>query len=176
MTDGQGIKPDEKSVAAKADTTADTSTSMVLAGAEKQTDGKTHVGVAVKVASDGKPSILMIPDVAGKTGGPVFTTKPILINGANLKTFLQKKGVDLPKEISNLIEDTKISCDAFYYTQNEPLLMMFGLKLDKGLIESLTGDKDIGNLFDVKSVALKVLRCEKDSFDILKQYAAGLEG
>jgi hypothetical protein len=160
------------SVVPKEDTTA------VLAGAEKQADGNTHFGIAVMVASDGKPSTLMIPDVAGvATGEPVFITKPIRIDGKNLKVFLNEKGVkDIPKGISDLIEDTKISCEAFYYTKDGPLLMMFALKFDTGLIASLTGDKALGALFDVKGAAVRVLKCPKDSFDILKQYASGLEG
>lgn len=167
----------ESSVVLKADTTADASTSMVLAGAEKQTDGQTHFGVAVMVASDGKPSTLMIPDVAGVADGePVFITKPIRINGENLKAFLTNKGVELPEAISKLIEDTKISCEAFYYTKDGPLLLMFALKFEDGLIASLTGDEDLGKLFDVKGAALRVLRCTEKNFDILKQYAAGLEG
>jgi hypothetical protein len=161
----------ESSVALKADTTA------VLAGADKQTDGQTHFGVAVMVSSDGKPSTLMIPDVAGvATGEPVFITKPIRINGENLKTFLKNKGVKLPEALSNLIEDTKISCEAFYYTKDGPLLMMFALKFEEGLITSLTHDEDLGKLFDVKGAAVRVLRCPENAFDILKQYAAGLEG
>ena len=179
MADAQETKSQEKadvSVVSKADTTAAASTSVILSGAEKQTDGQTHFGVAVMVSSDGKPSTLMIPDVAGvATGEPVFITKPIRIDGKNLKAFLKNKGVELPDAINNLIEDTQISCEAFYYTKNGPLLMMFALKFEEGLIASLTGDEDLGKLFDVKGAALRVIRCEEKNFDILKQYAAGLE-
>ena len=179
MADAQETKSQEKadvSVVSKADTTVAASTSVILSGAEKQTDGQTHFGVAVMVSSDGKPSTLMIPDVAGvATGEPVFITKPIRIDGKNLKAFLKNKGVDLKESINNLIEDTQISCEAFYYTQNGPLLMMFALKFEEGLIASLTGDEDLGKLFDVKGAALRVIRCEEKNFDILKQYAAGLE-
>ncbi len=179
MADAQETKSQEKadvSVVSKADTTAAASTSVILSGAEKQTDGQTHFGVAVMVSSDGKPSTLMIPDVAGvATGEPVFITKPIRIDGKNLKAFLKNKGVELPDAINNLVEDTQISCEAFYYTKNGPLLMMFALKFEEGLIASLTGDEDLGKLFDVKGAALRVIRCEEKNFGILKQYAAGLE-
>ena len=179
MADAEETKSQEKadaSVVSKADTTADASTSVILSGAEKQTDGQTHFGVAVMVSSDGKPSTLMIPDVAGvATGEPVFITKPIRINGKNLKAFLKNKGVELPDAINNLIEDTQISCEAFYYTKNGPLLMMFALKFEEGLIASLTGDEDLGKLFDLKGAALRVIRCDEKNFNILKQYAAGLE-
>lgn len=150
-------------------------TSDVLSGADKLLDGETHTGVAVLVSSDGNPSTLMIPDVTRiSEGQPVYITKPIRINGANLKTFLAKKKVKLPENLANLIEDTKISCEAFYWTQDGPLLMMFALKFDKGLIESLTGDADLGNLFDIQGAAVRVLRCPASSFDVLKKYAAGL--
>ena len=63
--------------------------SKVLSGAEQFADGQIHTGVAVLVASDGKPSTLMIPDVTKvKDGAPVYITKPIRINGKNLKEFL----------------------------------------------------------------------------------------
>jgi hypothetical protein len=138
-------------------------------------DGQTHTGVAVLVTSDGNPSTLMIPDVTRiSEGQPVYITKPIRIDGANLKTFLTKKGVNLDAKVVKLIEDTKISCEAFYWTKDGPLLMMFALKFDKGLIETLTGDADLGNLFDIQGAAVRVFRCPKSSFDVLKQYAAGL--
>ena len=150
-------------------------TSAVLSGAEKQLDGNTHVGIAVMVASDKQPSTLMIPDVGGiGSGEPVYIIKPIRINGANLKTFMANKGVTLPDSISNLIEDTKISCEAFYYSTG-PMLMMFALKFETGLIASLTGDEDLGALFDIKGASVRVLKCPKDSYDVLKQYVAELE-
>ena len=47
-------------------------------------------------------------------------------------------------------------------------------KFDKGLIGTLTGDPDLGNLFDIQGAAVRVIRCPPSSFDVLKQYAAGL--
>ena len=153
------------------------STSMVLSGAERYLNDKTHVGISVMVSSDGPPSTLMIPDVAGvKSGEPVYITKPIRISGEHLKTFLKNKGVDLPEPVSNLIEDVKISCEAFYYQHDGPMLLMFALKLDNGLIADLTGDKDLGALFDVKGASVRLLKCSESSFDVLEKYAAGLEG
>ena len=151
------------------------STSAVLSGTDKQLDGNTHVGIAVMVASDKEPSTLMIPDVGGVANGePVYITKPIRINGENLKKFMTNKGVTLPEGLAGLIEDTKISCEAFYYSTG-PMLMMFALKFDKGLIASLTGDEDLGNLFDVKGASVRVIKCPKESYDVLQQYVAELE-
>jgi hypothetical protein len=178
MTDANGEKKTDtadQGDQAKTTLPQTATTSDVLSGADKLLDGETHTGVAVLVTSDGNPSTLMIPDVTRiSEGQPVYITKPIRINGANLKTFLVNKKVSLPDKLSNLIEDTKISCEAFYWTQDGPLLMMFALKFDKGLIESLTGDKDLGSLFDIQGAAVRVIRCPKSSFDVLKQYAAGL--
>lgn len=159
----------------KTDLPQTATTSDVLSGADKLLDGQTHTGVAVLVTSDGNPSTLMIPDVTGiSKGQPVYITNPIRINGKNLKAFLANKKIDLPKPVSDLIEDTQISCEAFYWTQNGPLLMMFALKFDEGLIGTLTGDADLGKLFDIQGAAVRVLRCPQSSFDVLKKYAAGL--
>lgn len=151
--------------------------SPVLSGAEKLLDGQTHTGIAVLVGSDGKPSTLMIPDVTNiEKGQPVYITKPIRINGEGLKNFLSEKGVSLPEAVTNLIEKTEISCEAFYYTKDGPLLMMFALKLEAGLIETLTGDKDLGKLFDIRGASVRVFRCSKEneSFSVLKNYCAEL--
>ncbi len=175
-TAGTSEAKTELSVTPKASAPVAASTSMVLSGAERQLDGKTHAGISVMVAADGQPSTLMIPDVAGvATGEPVYITKPIRIKGENLKKFLANKGVTLPDAITNLIEDTQISCEAFYYSNNGPMLLMFALKFEEGLIASLTGDADLGALFDIKGASVRLLRCAESSFDVLKQYAAGLE-
>jgi hypothetical protein len=148
----------------------------VLSGVDKLLDGQIHTGVAVLVSSDGSPSTLMIPDISGiSKGAPVYITKPVRINGKNLKAFLANKKVDLPEQVSNLIEDTQISCEAFYYSQAPgPLLMMFALKFEDGLIESLTGDADLGKLFDIQGASVRILRGSQTSADVLKKYAAGL--
>lgn len=165
----------DKNDPSKIDLPQSATTSDVLSGAEKLADGETHTGIAVMVTSDGKPSTLMIPDVGKiKEGQPVYITKPIRINGENLKDFLKVKGVSLPDAVSNLIEDTKISCEAFYWTQDGPLLMMFALKFEEGLIGKLTEEPELGKLFDVQGAAVRVIRCPPSSFDVLKQYAAGL--
>jgi hypothetical protein len=167
---------DEQNVVRKVEPETQSATSVVLSGAEKLLDGETHTGVAVLVTSDGKPSTLMIPDVTKVVdGAPVYITKPIRINGKNLKAFLAKKNVKLPDEVTRLIEDTTISCEAFYYANNGPLLMVFAIKFEEGLIGSLTGEPELGALFDIQGASVRVLRCPQTSFDVLKQYAAGLK-
>jgi hypothetical protein len=145
-------------------------TAVVLSGAEKYLDGKYHTGIAVDVTSGTGHSTLMIPDASAKE--PVYITKPIGIVGAALKKFLTTKGVTLPDAVGNLIEDTTISCDAFYYSK-DVTLMAFALKFDKGAISSLVGT-DIGDLFDITGASVRILKCDESNFKGLQKYAAGL--
>jgi hypothetical protein len=39
-----------------------------------------------------------------------------------------------------------------------------------GLIGSLTGDKDLSELFDITSVSLRVLQCDEENVEILQKY------
>lgn len=153
----------------------------VISGAESLLGSKTHVGIAVRVKSSGGPSVLMIPDVKEvKSGGsPVYITKPITLELAKLRAFLEKKEVTLPEPLDNLLQDASVACNAFYYTAaNGPLLMMFALQFNKGLIASLLGEKDgdsaISDLFDIEGVAVRVFRCAEDKFPALQKYAAEL--
>lgn len=147
----------------------------VLAGAEGLLDGNSHIALAVQVSSDGKLSTLVIPDVAGaeKT---CFITNPVRINAAKLVPYLKTKNITLPDEVTRLLTDTTISCEAFYSTTNGPFLMMFAIQFDKGLIASLTGDAGLGEMFDVKGGSVRVLRCPQASFAVLEKYAAELSG
>ncbi len=137
----------------------------VISGAESLLGTETHVGIAVRVKSSGGPSVLMIPDVEGaKTGAhPVYITKPIALDLDKLKKFLEKKKVHLPGPLGDLLKDSSVACNAFYYTANNgPLLMMFTLQFNKGLIASLLGEKDgdnpISELFDIEGVSARVFQ------------------
>jgi hypothetical protein len=150
----------------------------VISGVDAMTDGKTHVGIAIAVTSGGQTSVLMIPDVAAVKAGdsPVYITKPIKLELVKLNTFLGKKGIILPDEVQNLLKDTSVSCDAFYFTANTgPKLMQFTLQFNKGLIASLTKDDDIGALFDVKGAYVRYFQCDKDGYNKLKAYATELQ-
>ena len=169
-------KEDEKP-SAEEQLTPTPETSVALSGiTDGFLDGKSHFGVAVTVSSGTGLSTLMIPDITGvSTGQPVFITKPISLVGKNLKDFFTAKGLTIPAPVLNLIEDTTISCEAFYYSK-DVILLMFALKFDAGLIKSLTGDEAIGKLFDVKGATLRMINCPKASFSVLQKYAAGLSG
>ena len=121
--------------------------------------------------------------------GPVCRTRPVTITG--LKTFLTAQGVNLAKHITELIEDTDILCRAFYYSKYGALLMMFELRFDANegqeedgkqakscFLENLTGDRDLGKLFDLHRVSVRVFRCSraKGSFETLEKYCAELSG
>ena len=146
---------------------------LVLSGTEGMLDGEKHFGIAVNMESGGKPSTLMIPDVTKVSeGAPVFITKPVVLELEKFKTFLQNKKIELPEPIAELLTDTSIGCNAFYFSNNGPQLMMFEISFKKGLIESLTGDADLGALFDITGASARYIKCTKADFETLKQYAA----
>ena len=55
-----------------------------------------------------------------------------------------------------------------------PLLMMFEVAVDNGLIGTLSGDDDLGKLFDINSVMLRVLRCPASKRSVLEDYVRTL--
>lgn len=189
-TGSQAITPTPKATAPE---------SVVLSGADLFIDDRTHIGIAVAVTSGTGRSVLMIPDVTGvKDGQPIYITKPIGINGKSLKAFLcdpqpakpavaatgDKPAVPaveakparyvLPDKVKSLIADITISCEAFYYSK-DVMLMMFELKFEKGLISSLTETEGLDDLFELKGVQVRVLKCpDKKSFNLLEDYVARL--
>jgi hypothetical protein len=56
-----------------------------------------------------------------------------------------------------------------------PLLMMFSITFDNGVISDLVGDKNIGDLFDIKGGSIRVVRCPHDKIDTLKNYVKQLQ-
>ena len=156
----------------------------ILAGAEALADGKPHVGVAIAVSSGMQDSIIMIPDATGVSKGesPIYITRPITLKLEKLVLFLKNKNIKLPKELNDLLTDTTVACDAFYYTPNTPAkkagpkLMQFRLQFKTGLIGTLTGDKDIGDLFDIKGVYVRFVQCDPAQLKLLTAYAAELAG
>ena len=164
----------------------------VLSGINDQfLDGKVHAGVAVNVSSSGGLSTLMIPDVTGVANGnsPVYITKPIMTAGTKLTAFLDAKKIGLPQKAKDLLSDTSIALNAFYFNNDRILkeegkadtvlstgaiLMSFEIKFDKGLISSLTGDDSFKELFDVQGASLRVLRCSKQDFPTLQNYVKEL--
>ena len=162
----------------------------ILAGAEALADGKPHVGVAIAVSSGMQDSIIMIPDVQKikKGESPIYITRPITLKFEKLVDFLKNKDITIPTELTGLLNDTSVSCDAFYFTRDTPgetpkdgkpktegkkgpRLMQFRLQFTKGLIQSLTGDEDIAALFDIKGVSVRYIRCSTPELKLLTAYA-----
>ena len=175
----------------------DTAISPVLSGVDNFIDGNTHVGIAVRMTSSGVPSTLVIPDAGGvKDGAPVFLTRPIRLEGKNLKKFLIAKGVLTLKTANDTSDDPEvnetvgkflniatISLEAFYFTTKGPLLMMFDLSTkgtingqEVGVIGALTDDPSLSQLFDVTGASVRIFRCPKGSYRVLEKYAAALSG
>lgn len=171
------VNKDDGTPASEDQLTTQPETSVALAGiSEGFLDGKPHYGLAIAVSSGTGLSTLMIPDITGVSNGqPVFITRPIGLVGKNLKDFFLAKKIALPPEVLSLIEDTTISCEAFYYS-TDVVLMIFAIKFDQGLIKSLTGDEALGKLFDVKGASVRVIKSPKASFSVLQKYAASLSG
>lgn len=95
----------------------------------------------------------------------------------------QKRALKTPEEIQKYITDMKLDATttpkaadivANYEVEDGPLLMMFEVKVVGGLIGSLTGDQDLGALFDVNSVMVRVLRCPASKRDVLVEYVRSL--
>jgi hypothetical protein len=145
-----------------------------LAGADKM-KGKTdaRISLAINVATNRDDlSTIMITDLK-EFDGPVYITNPVRINGANLKKLLEGK-VRLDDKVKKCIEDGMISCEAFYYTKSGPLLMVFQLNFEKGLLTDLGGE-EVGNLFDIHGASLRVLRVPNDqALETLEEYCAAL--
>ena len=103
-----------------------------------------------------------------------YSTKPVTFKKGDgswkeLKDRLKLSDADwnaLLEKLKNVTE---------YKIEEGPLLMMFTIDFDGGLIQSLTGDEHIGKLFDVTRGSIRVLRCPQDRQDILKDYVKQLE-
>ena len=158
----------------------------LLAGAEKFVDVSkdAHTGISFYVSCNREDdSTVMIPDLAKIGDGPVYITKPVTIRGNNLKLFLKSKGIfpdpekekdKKPSPLEKFIADANISCEAFYYTKDGPLLMVFQIELKEGLLTDL-GGKQLGDLFEIHGASVRVLRCPNaDAFKTLQEYCANL--
>ena len=194
--DNTPVKPADKPADGAGDV-VDTAVSPVLSGVDNFIDGATHVGIAVRMTSSGVPSTLMIPDAGGvKNGAPVFITRPIRLEGKNLKKFLIAKGVlttkikddpaddpEVVETIGKFLNIATISLEAFYFTSKGPLLMMFDLSTkgtvngnEVGVIGALTEDPSLSQLFDVTGASVRIFRCPAGSYRVLQKYAAALSG
>jgi|GEM_PF-1099939 len=176
--------------------TVDRGSLKYLGGTEGLLDNQTHVGVSVHVTSAGGTMsslvISKVNNISDKT--PVFITNPVKLDLSNLEKFLTDHDIPMPDPVKNVLKGTSISCDAFYYTGKDgPLLMMFALDFDAkkeeedktknnqeevkgGLIARLSGSQELGQLFDVAGVSLRVLRCGDKHFKRIKDYCTALSG
>lgn len=160
-----GNKPNDEKL-----TTSGLSKDMLLAGLEKKLDGNTHVSLAIEFNGN-QSSTLMIPDLSGTA--PVYIDNKIEIDGKKLTAFFKNKYTDIyskfPDKLQSLIDKTTAECSAFYYQKNGPLLMIFSLGFEGGLLSALLGD-GIDEIFDVKSFSLRLFKCPNTMFQDLKDY------
>jgi hypothetical protein len=176
-------------------------TSSVLAGTENYKANETQVGLALRMTSSGVPSTLMIPDVTkvakGGEGAEVYITKPISLEGKNLKRFLINKKIltlkneadkdkpdpEVKEAVGKFLSIVEISLEAFYFNKTGPWLMQFNLNTEApgpgnskiGIIGTMTDDPDLGLLFDVLGASVRVFKCnDAAQYKVLQRYAADL--
>lgn len=81
----------------------------------------------------------------------------------------------MPENLTDVLRAGSISCEALYYSKNGPLLMIFEVKIEGGLLSKLV-DPSLGELFDIQSGSLRLLRVpDEASLETLKKYCAALE-
>jgi hypothetical protein len=169
----EGAVVEKKELNVRTDRTAMT----FLAGAE-QIKGKTEarLTLAINVTTNRDDlSTIMITNLK-EFDGPVYITSPVKIDGKNLEKLIEDKplNIKLPAKVKECIKDGMISCEAFYYTKTGPLLMVFQLKFEKGLLTDLGGE-ELGNLFDIQGGYLRVLRCpDAKALETLEEYCTML--
>lgn len=140
-------------------------------------DGKTHVSVSVDLKTGDQPASLLIDNPGAERGtdegggASMCLTRPLNIKFENLETYLAEK-VTLTAELRRLLVATELDCNALYYRDGGPTLVNIGLKsADRtGLIESLSGSKDLGKLFDITGVSLRILNCPEACRKELEAY------
>lgn len=124
-------------------------------------------------------NVAKIADLLSKDrieGVPNRITKPIMIEGSELKALLSEKGINLGDPLGRLVRDTEILCEALYSMNNGPLLMIFKADVEDELIRNLTGEESLGDLFFVQNCMVRLLRVPNEtSLNILKKYCAALE-
>lgn len=142
-------------------------------------DGKTHVSVSVNLETDGHPASLLIdnPGEAGTEQGggtSVCLTHPLEIKFDRLEKYLGTQNVTVPAPLANTMKTLELDCTAFYYRDSGPMLLSIALKCsdaDKGgLIASLTNSPELGELFDIEGVSLRVLKCPEACREELETY------
>jgi hypothetical protein len=125
-------------------------------------------GVPIPTALDGLLSNLEI----GCEAFYFSTVKRKLTDTEEDKAFIVKYIKDLALTEATTPKASEII--AGYELEDGPLLMMFAVSVSGGLISALSGDPDLGSLFDINGVMLRVLRCPASKKDILVNYVQAL--
>jgi hypothetical protein len=97
-----------------------------------------------------------------------FSTQKKALSEAEAKKYV------LDRHLSASTTPTDTEVVAGYEVEDGPLLMVFEVKVDGGLIGTLTKDKDLGALFDVNSIMVRVLRCPSSKRQVLEDYVRSL--
>jgi hypothetical protein len=147
---------------------------------------------ATKISS-GKPIYITAPvELRGENLAVYLNKKGVNLDNALGKLLKQarvgceafyfstdKETLDTQEKVDRYNTDNALTTDAQKKKLNEqiergPLLMMFEVAVDGGLIGTLADDEDLGKLFDVNSVMLRVLRCPAGKRSVLEKYVQAL--
>jgi hypothetical protein len=121
---------------------------------------------------------------------PVRIERPAELGGKDLNDLLVAKGIlhrtagsgAVKEPIGDFLKmkDSPVTVEAFYFTDRGPFLMMFDIETkakdragkEVGVVARLTGDDDLGQLFEVTDASARVLCCTKGAFEELRRYTA----
>ena len=106
-----------------------------------------------------------------------YSTRPVTFKKDDDKYKELKTRLILPdKEWEEWLKNHEISGTSDEFKIDEgPLLMMFSINFDKGLIRSLTNEEHLGDLFDITGGSVRVVRCPLDKTGTLKDYVKQLQ-
>jgi hypothetical protein len=106
-----------------------------------------------------------------------YSTRPVTFKKDDDKYIKVKQRLGLEDaDWANWLKNHAISEGSEEYKIDEgPLLMMFAINFDKGLIGSLTKDEHLGDLFDISGGSIRIVRCPIEKVDTLKNYVKQLQ-
>ncbi len=128
-------------------------------------------------------------DLIEKGAAPDSVPMPVRLEGKKLKEFLVNQGIlhkkagsdELKERVGVFLKDGSITVDAFYFTKDGPLLLLFEVAMSSttagqeiGIVRSLTGDSDLEQLFKFTSAKARIVRCTRTTYGALQRYAAKL--
>lgn len=99
-----------------------------------------------------------------------YSTNKVTFKEDDAKGKAIRKTLSLKdEEWKTWLDDHKV-VGGDYSIDEGPLLMVFSITFGDGLITELTGEEQIGKLFDIKGGSVRVVRCPHEKEGVLKDY------